>query len=235
VRIIVGFAAGGPTDFHARFMGQWLSARLGQQFVVENRTGAGGSLGAEAAARASPDGYTLHLTTIVDVIDATLYEKLNFNIVRDLAPIGGIIRGPQILLLHPSLAIKTLPEFIAYFKSKPASLMASGGVGSPGHLIGELFKRAADLQMVHVPYNRGESPALTDIISGHVQVRFASMASSIELVRAGKLRAVAVTTATRLPILPDVPTIGETISGFEMSSSAGMTAPRALRKKLSTT
>jgi len=134
--------------------------------------------------------------------------------------------------LHPSLAIKTLPEFIAYFKSKPASLMASGGVGSPGHLVGELFKRAADLQMVHVPYNRGESPALTDMISGHVQVMFASMAASIELVRAGKLRALAVTTATRLPILPDVPTIGETISGFEMSSWAGMTAPRGTPQEI---
>ncbi len=225
VRIIVGFAAGGPTDFHARLMGQWLSQRLGQQFVVENRTGAGGTLGAEAVAHAPADGYTLHLTTIADAINATLYERLSFNIVHDLAPLGGIVRGPQILSLHPSLAIKTLPEFIAYFKSKPASLIASGGAGTPGHLVGELFKRAAGLQMVHVQY-RGEAPALTDVISGHVQVIFASLAPSFELIKAGRLRAIAVTSAMRLPALPDVPAIGETIAGFEMNGWAGMSAPR---------
>jgi tripartite-type tricarboxylate transporter receptor subunit TctC len=231
VRIIVGFAAGGPTDFHARLMGQWLSERLGQQFVVENRTGAGGTLGAEAVVRAPADGYTLHLTVIPDAINATLYDKLNFNIVRDLAPVGGIIRGPQILLLHPALAIKTLPEFIAHIQSSPGSLIASGGIGTPGHLVGELFKRAAGLEMVHVPY-RGEAPALTDVISGHVQVMFSSLAPSFELIKTGKLRAIAVTTATRLPTLSDVPTVDETISGFEMSSWAGMSAPRGTPREI---
>jgi tripartite-type tricarboxylate transporter receptor subunit TctC len=225
VRIVVGFAAGGPADFHARLMGQWLSERLRQQFVVENRTGAGGNLGAEAVVRAPADGYTLHLTVIPDAINATLYEKLNFNIVRDLAPVGGIVRGPQILLLHPSLAIKTLPEFIAYIKSNPGSLVASGGIGTPGHLVGELFKRVAGLHMVHVPY-RGEALALTDMISGHVQIMFGSLAPSFELIKTGKLRAIAVTTATRLATLSDVPTIDQTISGFEMSSWGGMSAPR---------
>lgn len=225
VRIVVGFAAGGPTDFHARLMGQWLSTQLGQQFIVENRTGAGGTLGAEAAVRALADGYTLHLTTIADAINATLYEKLSFNIVRDLAPVGGIVQGSQILLLHPSLPIKTLPEFIAYIHGKPGSLIASGGIGTPGHLVGALFQRTVNLQMLHVPY-RGESPALTDMISGHVQIMFASLAPSVPLIRAGTLNAVAVTTATRVPSLPDIPTINETIPGFEMVSWAGMSAPR---------
>jgi tripartite-type tricarboxylate transporter receptor subunit TctC len=226
VRIIAGFAAGGPTDFHARFMGQWLSEKLGKQFIVENRTGAGGNIGTEAAVRAPADGYTLHLTVIPDAINATLYEKLNFNVVRDLAPVGGIVRGPQILLLHPSLAIKTLPELIAYVKSRPGSLIASGGTGTPGHLAGELFKRAAGLEMVHVPY-RGEAPAYTDVISGHLQIMFASSSTSVELVKTGKLRAIAVTTAQRVSSLPDVPTTAETIAGFELSSWAGMSAPKA--------
>jgi tripartite-type tricarboxylate transporter receptor subunit TctC len=206
-------------------MGQWLSEKLGQQFIVENRTGAGGNIGTEAAVRAPPDGYTLHVTAIPDAINATLYEKLNFNIVRDLAPVGGISRGFQILLLHPSLAIKTLPELITYVKSRPGSPIASGGTGTPGHLTGELFKRTAGLEMVHVPY-RGEALAYTDMISGHLQIMFASASTSIELVKTGKLSAIAVTTAERVSSLPDVSTMAETISGFELINWAGMSAPK---------
>jgi len=226
VKIVAGFPAGGAVDFHARLIGQWLSERLSQQFVVENRPGAGGNLGTEAVVRAAPDGYTLLLTAIPDAINATLYDKLSFNFIRDIAPVAGIIRGPQILVLHPSLAARTLPEFIAMIKANPGKFdLASPGIGTPAHLAGELLKIIAGLSMQHVPY-RGEGPALTDMVGGQVKAMFSSAAPSIELVRTGKLRAIAVTTAERLPALPDVPTVGETIAGYEMSSWAGVAAPR---------
>jgi tripartite-type tricarboxylate transporter receptor subunit TctC len=226
VKIVAGFPAGGAVDFHARLIGQWLSERLGQQFVVENRPGAGGNLGTEAVVRAAPDGYTLLLTAIPDAINATLYDKLSFNFIRDIAPVAGIIRGPQILVLHPSLAARTLPEFIAMIKANPGKFdLASPGIGTPAHLAGELLKIIAGLSMQHVPY-RGEGPALTDMVGGQVKAMFSSAAPSIELVRTGKLRAIAVTTAERLPALLDVPTVGETIAGYEMSTWAGVAAPR---------
>jgi tripartite-type tricarboxylate transporter receptor subunit TctC len=226
VRIIVGFPAGGSVDYHARLIAQLLSERLGQPFVVENRPGASGNLGTEAVVRAAPDGYTLLLTAIPDAINATLYDKLNFNFVRDIAPVAGIIRGPQILVLHPALAPRTFPEFIAAVKAEPGKFnMASGGIGSAGHLAGELLKITAGLRMQHVPY-RGEGPALTDMIGGQVQMMFTSAAPSIELIRTGKLRAIAVTTATRLPALPDVPTIAETLPGYDVTGWAGVGAPQ---------
>ncbi len=226
VRIVAGFPAGGSVDFHARLIGQLLSERLGQQFIVENRPGAGGTLGTETVVRAAPDGYTLLLTAIPDAINATLYDKLNFNFVRDIATVAGIIRGPQILVVHPAFAPRTVSEFIATIKVNPGKFnMASPGIGTPGHLAGELFKIIAGLHMQHVPY-RGEGPALTDLVGGQVQAMFTSAAPSIELIRTGKLRAIAVTTAMRLAALPDVPTIGESIPGYEMSTWAGVGAPR---------
>ncbi len=226
VRIVAGFPPGGAVDFHARLIGQLLSERLGQQFVVENRPGAGGNLGTEMVVRAAPDGYTLLLTAIPDSINATLYDKLSFNFLRDIAPIAGIIRGPQILVLNPALSARTVPEFIAAAKANPGKLnMASAGLGTPGHLAGELLKIIAGIDIQHVPY-RGEGPALTDMIGGQVQSMFSSAAPAIELVRTGKLRAIAVTTATRLPVLPDVPSLSETIPGYEVSTWAGVGAPR---------
>jgi tripartite-type tricarboxylate transporter receptor subunit TctC len=226
VRIIAGYPAGGAVDFHARLMGQWLSERLGQPFVVENRPGAGGNIGTEIVVRAPADGYTLLLCAAPDAINATLYDKLNFNFIRDIAPIAGIVRGPQFMVLHPSLAITSIPDFIAYAKANPAKLnMASAGIGTPGHVAGELFKLMAGVNMQHVPY-RGEGPALSDMINGQVQVMFVSVAPSMQLIRAGKLRALAVSTATRLAALPDVSTIGETVPGYEASGWAGMGAPR---------
>jgi tripartite-type tricarboxylate transporter receptor subunit TctC len=225
VRIIVGFPPGGPADFHARLMGQWLSQRLGQQFVVENRTGAGGNLGTEAVVRAPADGYTLHQTVINNSLNATLYD-LNFNFIRDTAPIARFALGPQMLLLHPSFVTKTVTEFVALIKANPGKFnIVSGGVGTTGHLAGELFKRTAGLEMPHVPY-RGEAPALIDMVSGHVQVMFASMAPSFELIKAGKLRAIAVTAAGRSAAYPDIPTVGETIPGYEVTGWAGMSAPK---------
>jgi tripartite-type tricarboxylate transporter receptor subunit TctC len=227
VRIVAGFPAGGSVDFHARLIGQLLSERLGQQFFIENRPGAGGTLGTEAVVRAAPDGYTLLLTAIPDAINATLYDKLNFNFIRDIAPVAGIIRGPQILVVHPALAPRTVPEFIAAAKASPGRFnVASGGIGTPGHLAGELLKIVAGLNMQHVPY-RGEGPALTDMIGGQVQSMFTSAAPAIELIRTRKLRAIAVTTATRLPALPDVPSISETIPDYEVSTWAGVGAPRS--------
>jgi tripartite-type tricarboxylate transporter receptor subunit TctC len=226
VRIVAGFPPGGSVDFHARLIGQLLSERLGQQFVVENRPGAGGNLGTEAVVRAAPDGYTLLLTAIPDSINATLYDKLNFNFLRDIAPVAGIIRGPQILVLNPALSARTVPEFIAAAKANPGTLnMASAGLGTPGHLAGELLKIVAGIDIQLVPY-RGEGPALTDMIGGQVQSMFSSAAPVIPLIRTGKLRAIAVTTATRLPALSDVPSIGETIPGYEVSTWAGVGAPR---------
>jgi tripartite-type tricarboxylate transporter receptor subunit TctC len=226
VRIVVGFPAGGAVDFHGRLIGKWLSERLGQSFVVENRPGAGGNVGTETVVRAPPDGYTLLLTAVPDAINATLYQGLNFNFLRDIAPIAGIVLGPQVMVLHPSLATRSVADFITYAKANPGKLdMASGGNGTPGHVAGELFKIRTGVGMQHVPY-RGEGPALADMVSGQVKVMFVSLAPSIALIRAGKLRAIAVTTATRSPALPDVPTIGETVPGYEAAGWSGMAAPK---------
>src|SRR6516162_6205289 len=204
VRIIVAFAPAGSSDIVARLMGQWLSERLGQPFVIENRPGAGGNIGTEAVVRASPDGYTLLIVGGWNAINATLYDKLSFNFIRDIAPVAGIHREPYVIAVHPSVPAKSVPEFIAYAKDNPRKLnMASPGTGTGPHIGGELFKMMAGVDMVHVPY-RGGGPVVTDLLGGQVQVSFASMPSSIQYIRAGKLRALAVTTATRSEALPDV-------------------------------
>ena len=227
VRIIVPFAPAGSTDIVARLMGQWLSERLGQQFVIENRPGGGGNIGTEAVVRASPDGYTLLLVGGGNAINATLYDKLNFNFIRDIAPVAGIERHPYVMVVHPSAPAKTVPEFIAYAKTNPGKLaMASAGIGAPSHLFGELFKMMAGVDMVHVPY-RSAGPALTDLLGGQVQVMFPTTVSSIEYIRAGRLRALAVTTATRSDALPDIPTVGEFVAGYEASAWLGIGAPKA--------
>jgi tripartite-type tricarboxylate transporter receptor subunit TctC len=226
VRIIVGFAPGGATDIMARLMGQWLSERLGQQFVVENRPGAAGNIGAEAVVRAPADGYTLLLAATPAAINATLYEKLNFNFIRDIAPVAGIHREPNVVKVNPALPVKTVPEFIAHAKAHPGKInMGSGGNGTPSHVSGELFKMMTGVNLVHVPY-RGAGPALVDLLGGQVQVNFSTMSSSIEYIRAGKLRALAVTTATHSPALPDVPTVAEFVPGYESSFWTGVGAPK---------
>jgi tripartite-type tricarboxylate transporter receptor subunit TctC len=226
VRIIVGFAAGGVADITARLMGQWLSERLGQQFLVENRPGAGGNIGVEAVIRAPADGHTLLLIDASVAVNATLYDKVNFNLVSDIAPVSGFIRAPYIMEVNPSLPAKTLPEFIAYAKTNPSKInMASAGNGSTPHVAGELFKMMAGVNMLHVPY-RGAVPALTDLLGGQVQLYFASMPASIEYIKAGQLRALAVTTATRSQALPDIPTVGEFMPGYEASGWQGAGAPR---------
>jgi len=226
VRIIFGFAAGGAGDITARLIGQWLSERFGQQFIVENRPGAGGNIGAEAVVRAPPDGYTLLLVGNSSAINATLYDKLNFNVVRDIAPVASISREPNVMVVNPSVPAKTVPEFIAYAKANAGKLnMASGGNGSPSHVSGELFKMMAGVNLVHVPY-RGAGPALTDLFGGQVQVYFAVMGSSVEYISAGKLRALAVTTATRSEALPDIPTMNEFVPGYEASAFYGLGSPK---------
>jgi tripartite-type tricarboxylate transporter receptor subunit TctC len=224
VRIVVGFPAGGGADIQARLMGQWLSERLGQAFVIENRPGAGSNLATDAVVRASPDGYTLLLVSAANAISATLYEKL--NLVRDIAPVAGISREPAVMVVNPLVPAKTVPEFIAYAKANPGKInMASGGNGSRSHLTGEMFRMMTGINMVHVPY-RGAGPALTDLFSGQVQVLFDAMASSIEHIRAGKLRALAVTTAARSQALPDIPTVGDFVPGYEASAWNGIGAPQ---------
>src|SRR5262245_14214952 len=226
VRIIVGFAPGGATDIMARLMGQSLSERLGQQFVVENRPGAASNVGTEAVVNAAPDGYTLLVVTSVNAINATLYEKLNFNLIRDVAPVASTHREPFVMEANPSVPVKTVAEFIAHAKANPGKInMASAGIGSGNHISGELFKMMTGVNLVHVPY-RGGGPALVDLLGGQVQVMFATMSSSIEYVRAGKLRALAVTTATRSPVLPDIPTVAEFVPGYESSFWTGVGAPR---------
>ena len=207
VRIIVGFPPGGPGDIVTRLMGQWLSERLGPPFIVENRAGAAGNIGTEAVVRAPADGYTLLLTTVSNAVNATLYDKLNFNFIRDTAPVAGVVRVPNVMEVNPSFPAKTAPEFIAYAKANPNKLnFGSGGNGTASHMQFELFKLMSGVSMVHVPY-RGSAPALTDLLSGQVQLMFDPMPSSIGHIKAGKLRALAVTTATRSEVLPDLPTL----------------------------
>jgi tripartite-type tricarboxylate transporter receptor subunit TctC len=226
VRIIVGATAGGGFDIVARPMGQWLSERLGQPFLIENRPGAGSNIGTEAVVRAPPDGYTLLLASAANAINAALYDKLSFNFIRDIAPITGIMRVPSAMMVHPAVPAKTVPEFIAYAKANPGKInMASGGIGTPGHVSGELFKMMTGVQMIHVPY-RGLAPALTDLLGGQAQVLFGALTSSIEYIRAGKLRALAVTTTARSEALPDLPTIGEFLPGYEASQWYGIGAPK---------
>jgi tripartite-type tricarboxylate transporter receptor subunit TctC len=226
VRIVVGYAAGGGTDIVARLMGQWLSERLGQQFVIENRTGAATNIGTEAVVRAPADGYTLLLAHTANAINATLYEKLTFNFIRDITPVAGIIRVPSVMVVNPSLPAKTVPEFIAYARANPGKInMASGGAGGPDHMSGELFKTMTGVNMIHVPY-RGLSPALTDLLAGQVQVIFSSLPAAIEYIRADKLRALAVTTATRFERAPDIPTVGDVVPGYEASQWYGVGVPK---------
>ena len=227
VHIIVGYAPGGATDIMARLVGQWLSERLGQQFVIENRPGAGSNIAAEAVVRAPADGYTLLLVGVSNAINATLYDGLNFNFIRDIAPVAGIDHEPHVMVVNPSFPAKTVPEFVAYAKADPGRInFGSAGIGSPNHVTGELFKIMAGVNLMHVPY-RGIALALSDLLGGQVQVAFASMPSSIEFIRASRLRALAVTTATRSEVLPDVPTVGEFVPGYEASAWYGIGAPKA--------
>jgi tripartite-type tricarboxylate transporter receptor subunit TctC len=226
VRIVVGFAAGGSTDIGARLIGQWLQERLGQPFVIENRPGAGTNIATETVVRAPPDGYTLLMVGPSSAVNATLYDKLDFVFLRDIAPVASLIRQPQIMLANPSVMTKTVPELIAYAKANPGKItMASASVGSAGHLVGELFKMMAGVDFVHVPY-RGAGPALADLLGGQVMISFAGIAGSIEYIRTGKLRALAVTTATRSQALPDVPTVSEFVPGFEAGDWLGVGAPK---------
>jgi tripartite-type tricarboxylate transporter receptor subunit TctC len=225
VRVIAGFGAGGGVDITARLIGQWLNERLGQSFMVENRTGAGGNIGTEAVVTAAPDGYTLLLATVPNAVNASLYNNLKFNFIRDIAPVAGIIRVPMFIMVHPSVPVKTVPELIAHAKANPGKVnMASAGNGSAPHMAGELFKMMTGIDMVHVPY-RGQGQALTDLLGGTVQVLFATAPGTTEYVTTGKLRALAVTTATRAQVLPDVPPVGDFVPGYETSQWYGMCAP----------
>jgi tripartite-type tricarboxylate transporter receptor subunit TctC len=226
VRVIVGFSPGGSFDILARLMGQWLQGRLGQPFVIENRPGAGGNIGTEAAVKSSADGYTVLLCGVPNAISATLYDRLNYNFIRDIAPVASLIRQPNAVLVNASFPAKTVPEFIAYAKANPGKInMASAGNGTPSHVSGELLKMMTGIDIVHVPY-RGGLPALTDLLGGQVQLYFGIIASSIEHIRAGSLRALAVTTAARSEALPDIPTVGEFVPGYEASSWQGIGAPK---------
>jgi len=226
VRIIVPLAPAGTSDIIARLMGQWLSERLGQQFVIENRTGAGSTLGTEAVVRALPDGYTLLMADVSAAFNATLYDKLNFNFIRDIAPVAHVVRVPNVIAVHPSFPTKTVPEFIAHARANPGKVsMATAGIGSLAHVFGELFKMMADVDLVAVPY-RGGGPALIGMLSGQVDVIFVPTPASIEYVRAGRLRALGVTSTTRVEILPDLPPVAEFVPGYEASSWFGICAPR---------
>ena len=227
VRIIIGFAAGGPADIVARLIAQWLSERLGQPFVIENRPGAGTNIATEAVVNAPADGYTLLLVHAANAINATLYDKLNFNFIRDIVPVASLMRAPTVLEVNPSVPAKTVPEFIAYAKANPGKLiMASGGIGAPSHVFGELFKFMTGVNLVHVPY-RGAAPAVTDLLAGQVQVYFDPIPNSIGYIRAGKVRPLAITSATRSEALPDVSTVSEFVPGYEASFWFGIGAPKA--------
>ena len=226
VRMLVGFAAGGAPDIAARLIAQWLSERLGQQFVVENRPGAGGNIATEAVVDAPADGYTLLMAGLQNAVNTTLYQKLKFDFARDMAPVAGVSHENYGMEVHPSFPAKTVPEFIAYAKANPGKLnMASPGNGTGPHMAGELFKIMAGVDMVHVPY-RGSPPALTDLLAGQVQLMFSPLSSSIEYVRAGKLRGLAVTSATRSDVLPDLPTVGEYVAGYQATGWFGVCVPR---------
>jgi len=227
VRVLVGFAAGSGIDILARLMGQWLTERLGQPLVIENRPGAGTNIATEAVVRSAPDGHTLLMVTPANTINATLYDNLNFNFIRDIAPVASIARTPCVLVVNPSVQAKSVPELIAHAKANPGKLsMASGGgTGTASHMAGELFKMMAGVDMVHVPY-RGGGPALTDLIGGQVQVMFPTTTAAIEYIRAGKLRPLAVTTATRSQTLPDIPTVGDFVPGYESTVTDGVGVPK---------
>ena len=226
VRLIIGYTPGGSADLTARLMGQWLSERLGQSFVIENRPGGGTNIATEAAVRAAPDGYTLLLVAPANAINATLYDKLSFDFLRDIAPVAGIIRFPNVVVVNPSLPIKSIPELIAYAKANPGKLnMASSGNGSTIHMSGELFKMLTGINMVHVPY-RGGAPALTDLMGGQVHVMFDNIPTSAELVRTGKLRGLAVTSTERSEVLPDLPTVADFLPGYEASAWYGLGMPK---------
>ena len=226
VRLIVGFPPGGGTDVAARLIGQWLSERLGQPVVIDNRPGAGSTIATEVAARADADGYTLLLVSTAHAINATLYNRLNYDFARDIAPVAGFMRVPNVLVVNPSLPVKSLPEFIEFSKTHPATInVASGGNGTSQHLSGELFKMMTGLNIIHVPY-RGAAPALADLVGGQVQAMFGDMPSTLEFIRASKLRALAITTATRSEVLPDLPTVSEFVPNYESSAWYGIGAPK---------
>ena len=230
VRLIVGFPPGGVGDISSRLMGQWLSDRLGQPFVIENRPGAASNIATEAVAKATPDGYTLLHVSTTNAINATLYDKLNFR--RDIAPVAGIMRVPLVMVVNPSVPAKTVSEFIAYAQANPGRIsMASAGNGSTAHVTGELFKIMTSVEMVHVPY-RGSAPAVTDLLGGQVQVMFDPLSSSIEHIKAGKLRALAVTTRTRWETLPEIPTVGDFVPGFDASAWQGVAAPKNMPSEI---
>jgi tripartite-type tricarboxylate transporter receptor subunit TctC len=225
VRLVVGYAPGGAGDISMRLLGQWLSERFGQQFIVENRTGAGTNIATESVVRATADGYTLLMSSAANAINATLYDRLNFNFIRDTTPISGILRTPHVIVVHPSFSAKTLPEFIAYAKANPGKVTwASPGVGTAGHVCGELFKMMAGLNMVHVPY-RGGGAAMADLLSGQLQVYIGAITSSLEYVKANRLRALAVSTATRSEALPEVARVSDFVPGFETSDWGGISGP----------
>jgi tripartite-type tricarboxylate transporter receptor subunit TctC len=226
VRLIIGYPPGSGPDINARLIGQWLSERLGQPFVIDNRPGAGSNIGTEAVVRAPADGYTLLIAASANASNATLYDKLDFNFIRDIAPVASFTRAPFVMEVHPSVPTKTVPEFIAYAKGNPGRInMASSGNGTVPHLAGELFKMMTGVDMVHVPY-RGGTAALVDLLRGQVQVRFGSLTESIQYIKDGKLRALAVTTASRSEVLPDIPTVGEFLPGYDASAWTGVGAPR---------
>jgi len=230
--IIVGYPAGGSTDIVARLIGDWLSKRLGQQFIVENRPGAGNNLATEAVTKAAPDGYTLILVNPANTINASLYKNLNFVFLRDIDPVAGVIRVPNVMEVHPSVPAKTVAEFIAYVKANPDKVnVASSGNGTSIHLSGELFKMMTGIKMTHVPY-KGSAPMLTDLLGGQVQITFDNLPSSIQHIKAGKLRALAVTTAKRSDELPDVPTVAETVPGYEASAFFGFGVPHGTPKEI---
>ena len=232
VHIVSGFPPGGPADILGRLMGQWLTERLGQSFIVENKPGAGSNTATELIARAPADGYTLLVMTSANTINATLYDRLNYNFIRDLAPVAGFIRVPQVLEVHPSVPVNSVPEFIAYAKDNPGKLsMGSAGIGTVQHVGGELFNSMTGTKLVHVPY-RGQAPALLDLMGGQIQVMFDSAPASLQVIKAGKVKALAVTTTTRFAGLPDLPTIADVVPGYESSAIYGLVAPRATPREI---